>query len=267
MIATMTVTSEEREVAPRECSLLTECVIEPGTGEDWRALARYHYRSAKTPCVKQIYRARHIPTGRTVAVRVYASPPLNSKALNTVLDGMYLPGSTAGKKYMAAKINQEVELAIRTVVHPAFRGCGLAVKLVRDTLPLRPVRFVIGSTTMGAVSPFLERAGMEAHVVPPNSATVRVLAALRAFGVPEQSISDPPRLIAWVNGLEGQAREKVEAELIRYERFWVKGRTNRDAPIDLEHAIPRVSKNALLTPVFYLYRNPHWTPTADQVGV
>jgi GNAT superfamily N-acetyltransferase len=255
--------AEEREVVPRPCTLLEECVVEEGERDDWRKLGRYHYRSDKIPCVKQIYRARHVPTGRTVAVRVYAAPSLNSRNRNIVLNNEYLPGSNRLKGLMAQMVNEEVEVALRTVVHPTFRGCGLGAKLVRETLPKRPVRFVEASTAMGAFNPFLKRAGMEAFELPPNPATVRMLAALRAFGVRDEQITNPKALEAWIAALPDDHRAVVEKEVLTYERFWIKGRTDRDAPITLEHGVRRVAANALLTPVYYLWQNPAWAPPSD----
>lgn len=256
-------TATEHEVTPRRCTLHAECVVEPGERADWLALSHYHYRSDQIPCVKQIYRVRHVPTGRTVAVRVYAAPSLNSKARNLALEGRYLPGSTIGKKFMAALLNREMELALRTVVHPTFRGCGIGARLVAETLPLRPVKYVEASTAMGNFHPFLSRAGMTRHDIPPNPATLRVLAAIRAFGAHDELICNPSALDAWVRALPAEHFALVEREALRYEKFWIRGRTNREAPITLDRALRRIAANALLTPAYFLWQNPKWS---DELG-
>lgn len=250
--------SEELVVTPRPCTLLGECVIEKGRLTHWRELAVYHYRSKSVPCCKAVYIARHVPSGRTVAVCVYAAPALNSQARNVVLNGYYLPGSTRGKKFMAQKLNEEMECLSRVVVHPTFRGCGLGARIVAETLPLRGRRYIESSTAMGSINPFFEHAGMTPHDVGSNNETGRVLAALRAFGISDEEICNPAALTRRIEDIPVEHRDMVVKELLLYEKFWIRGRTKRNAPITLDRAIRRVAGNALLRPRYYLWSSPIW---------
>lgn len=238
------------------CTLLAECTVERGGRQDWEELAGYHYRGHRYPAgVRAVYRAR---VDHVVGVLVYTVAPLQSSIRNTVLRGMYQPGTNAMKPYMTAKVNAEIELICRLVIHPTFRGIGLAQRMLAETLPQRPVRFVECSAAMGRVNPCFARSGMEAYEMPPNQMTMRVLAALSSVGIPREIIGHGRRLREAIAALPDASREFVTAELLRYERPWIKGRTNRRVKLDIEHAAARVSMNALMQPMYYLWRNPRW---------
>jgi ABC-type ATPase with predicted acetyltransferase domain len=59
-----------------------------------------------------------------------------------------------------ARLNEEVECISRVIVHPTYRSCGLAVRLVRHALRTSPAAVVEALAVMGRVHPFFELAGM-----------------------------------------------------------------------------------------------------------
>lgn len=254
MLLTTIIKSEEYEPERRACTLLGECAIEAGTGRDYKQLAPYHYRNTGyPPAVHQVYRARHEPTGRTVGAIVYANAALNLGIRNRIFGDRYkIGGGTDTNKLRADRLNREVELIIRVVVHPTFRGTGLGRRLVAETLPLRPYKYVEMSAAMGTMNPFAERAGMTAVKVPHSEITARVLGALRSTGMAEDDMANWKQIIRKLESLGDDKREWLWSELERYALRWIKSRTGRAVKITPEIAARRVASNALLKTTYYI---------------
>jgi GNAT superfamily N-acetyltransferase len=58
-----------------------------------------------------------------------------------------------------AAINQQLWLLQRVVLHPTYRGAGLAAQFVRRACKLCPVDWIETLSAMGQANPFFERAG------------------------------------------------------------------------------------------------------------
>lgn len=244
--------------APAPCSLGDECVIEEGESRDYQLLACYHYRDTGfPPATHQVYRARHIPSGRTVGVIVYAAPALNLGIRNKIFKDRFKIGGASGTNEKAAgRLNSELELIIRVVVHPSFRGTGIGQRLIAETMRKRPYKYIEMSAAMGHINPFAEKAGMTRVSVPRPVNTERVLSALRAVGVRPDQIGNPNDITRHLDKLTPEARTAVEKELLRYAMRWIKSRTKRDAVVTVDGAIRRVASNALLQNIYYLWQQP-----------
>lgn len=250
-----TIKSKDGRVKRRACSLLGECVIEAGVSADYKLLAPYHYRNTGfPPAVHQIYRALHEPTGRVIGAIVYANAALNLSIRNRIFGDRYkIGGSTVTNKFRADRLNKEIELIIRVIVHPTFRGIGLGRRLIADTLPLRPYRYIEMSAAMGSINPFAEKAGMTATKVPHSEITARVLAALRSVGMSDADMANWKLIVRKLESLKGEQQDWLWAELERYATRWIKSRTGRKVTIDPESAARRVASNALLQTTYYLW--------------
>jgi len=152
--------------APGGASAVTGWRIVRGTMDDYRALGRFHYRARRPAAIKRIWAVRVPPKRRragdphTAAVLIVSPPVLNCRGRNVATGGRYLrPNRRAGTR----RLNAEMECVSRVIVHPIFRGCGLAVRLVRHALRTAPTGWVEALAAMGAVHPFFERAGMTAY--------------------------------------------------------------------------------------------------------
>lgn len=231
-------------------------------------LLAYHYRNhAAPPGCKQVYIATH--GGDAVGAIIYTVPALQSATRNRVLGDRYRSGSTsAHRKLSATIINSEIELISRVVIHPTFRGIGLAVRLVASTLVLRKCRYVEMSAAMGSVNPFAERAGMKAYKTQVNDRTSRVIGALAAIGATEDQIGNPTAMMALLDSLPEKSRAMIVSELTKYDAGWQMIRagafgTSRVEP-NLQRALKRIASNVLLTPMYYLWANPRWSGTSPQ---
>jgi ABC-type ATPase with predicted acetyltransferase domain len=56
-------------------------------------------------------------------------------------------------------MNEQLWLLQRVVLHPTYRGAGIAVEFVRRACELCPVRWIETLSAMGRVNPFFEHAG------------------------------------------------------------------------------------------------------------
>ncbi|MGA2266660.1 MAG: ATP-binding cassette domain-containing protein [Phycisphaerae bacterium] len=144
--------------------------IRAGTIRDYRALADFHYLAGPPAAHKRVYVIRRprlslrrrggwaSAAAPDVAAVLVISPPLISVATRDV--------SAAGRYAVAAcrkglvRLNEEVECISRVIVHPTYRSCGLAVRLVRHALRTSPAAVVEALAVMGRVHPFFELAGM-----------------------------------------------------------------------------------------------------------
>lgn len=249
---------EVREPTRRACTLASEIVVAEGTSADYKRMAHYHYRNTGFPPGKRaVYAAHHTPTRALVGVIVYTVPAQALSARSRVLPE-YKPGGGDPESRAAAskRVNADIELISRVVVHPTFRGVGLGARLISTTLPLRGKKFIEMSAAMGGVNPFAVKAGMEEYHGEPSPATVRILAELRAIGATDEEIANPQALLRLLGTLDERVHQRVVAAMLEYERVWLRGKTNRRLHLSVETAADRISRNVLLQPRYYLWRNP-----------
>lgn len=153
--------------------------IERGTPGDYHALAHFHYALKRPATIAAIWRIVYInpqprrapkrptprssnrkspiqnPKSRTVAVATLSYPTPACLARERALR---LVGPRYGAKL--AYVNRHVRTISRVIVHPQFRGLGLAARLVDGVCHHCPTRYVEAVAAMGDVHPFFQHAGM-----------------------------------------------------------------------------------------------------------
>ena len=166
--------------------------IEAGSIRDYRLLAAFHYLSGPPAAHKRVYVVRVPPGARgpaspSVAAVLVVSPPLGGvRGRNLALGGRYSgPDRLEGLR----RLNREIECISRVIVHPIYRGCGLAVRLVRHAIGRARTPMVEALAAMGALHPFFERAGMEAFRPPPDKHVLRLLSAAAALGLSAEDVA------------------------------------------------------------------------------
>ena len=134
-------------------SLWRRLRITKGTKGDYHAFAKMHYRSTdELGFVDKVFVLREGAGGEPVAIVVYAYGPAELTLRNEVTGGRF--------KRNLERLNRELRILRRLVVHPDLRGCGVGHRFVRRTLPMVGARFVECLASMGSVNPVFERAGM-----------------------------------------------------------------------------------------------------------
>ena len=168
-------------------SLLKEIVLERGTMGDYRELAHLHYVPGDPAVVAGVWRAVYRADlrfsicnlrlknrralrvafnrkskiesrksdDRLIAVGVLAYPTPCCLARERELG---ISGPRYGGKLRF--INEHVRTIARVIVHPQFRGMGVASGLVRRICEDCTTRYVDAMAVMGEVVPVFEKAGM-----------------------------------------------------------------------------------------------------------
>ncbi len=193
--------------------------IEPGTLRDYASFASLHYRRReRIACVDSVFVLRD-EAGEALGVVVYGYPPLELSRRNEATGGRF--------RGNVRRLNAEMRILRRLIIHPDVRGCGLGVRLVAETLPRVGTPFVECLAAMGLVNPVFDRAGMRAiGLCDVGTRQERVLGALRSLGADPLSAEfvsaacrrpEVRRIVAravfdWYRGGVVSAGRRVEAQ-------------------------------------------------------
>lgn len=145
-------TDVPRSPGRRPISFADELTITTGTRADWPRFARWHYRSSNLGMTRLITLLRHreVPIG----ICVFCTPPLSLRSRNR-----YFGHSGRWDRTSLRTLNRQLVMLSRVVLHPTYRGAGLAASFVRESCQMCGYRFVEALTEMGHLNPFFEKAG------------------------------------------------------------------------------------------------------------
>jgi GNAT superfamily N-acetyltransferase len=237
-----------------------------GAMSDYHALSSFHYRAARPATVTRVLALRHrwpsaadrfagrADRWRTIAVLVESMPTLHGRMREQALGQRY-GAWPAGPR--AALLKAELRCISRVIVHPQWRGLGLAVRLVREALQSAETPLTEAYAAMGKVNPFFEKAGMTAYPSPPRADDARLLSALNAAGFDRTSLAliDTPDI-----GLRQRidALPEAQAAWLHHEvKRWYRqtfGRTGQRHDT-LTNALRAAQQRLSLEPVYYLHDN------------
>lgn len=149
----------------------TSIALEHGTEDDYRALARFHYfgdaeLGADSDFKTEIFRLRH--EGSVIGVVVLQAP---------------YPHDWEEAPYFR-EVCDRLRVLTRLVIHPSFRGAGLAKLLMRPSLSRIP--FIETRSALGLYQPIYLSAGYRTTDLPGNQRTSvrgRLEEFLRVLGV------------------------------------------------------------------------------------
>ena len=142
--------------------LSNEFWISEGTKADWPYFARWHYRSHEVGLLRFLTVLWHGPEpdagGNTDAVPagmcVFTVP-----ALSLSLRNRFFGRRGRWSKRDLRAMNAQLCLLQRVVLHPTYRGAGVAGAFVRRSCELCPWPWVETLTELGHIHPLFERAG------------------------------------------------------------------------------------------------------------
>ncbi|HSV27079.1 MAG TPA: hypothetical protein VLH60_04220 [Sedimentisphaerales bacterium] len=239
---------------PAQCSLLNRLLIERTAITAYSQLASWHYRNEKLGPYTAVFGARRPGSSRWLAVIVYAMPQIGSatraKAM-AALNAVRCPPN-AGIDERIRWLNASLRCICRVVVDPRYRGIGLAVRIVRETLPLAGVPFVEAIAAMGRANPFLERAGMTRFDTPSPQTPSRLRRVLALLGIASADLIDPLVVNDKIDALQPELRLFLEAEVRLFLKPCVK---RRNMPHSLERTRFVLSRLGP-APAYYLWIKP-----------
>ncbi len=214
--------------------------IAKGSKPDYDELALMHYKHTDELCyVDQVFVMYDADEGDLLGIVVYCFARLELKLRNLALSGRH--------KRNPKRMNREMRVLRRVVMHPDVRGCGLGHKLVRETLPLIGTRFVECLAAMGEANPVFERAGMTliGKCDPPKDAAA-CLVRLAKMGL------DP-----YASGFDDAARrskrvQSVVRETVARWSEWDARRVGRDER-SLDSVLRTFRNIAESRPLYYIW--------------
>ncbi len=236
-----------------KCSVTKSLEIVKGSRQDYDRLSRYHYRQEKPG----VYTAIFTLTGRfrtaeqltTAGIIVYTMPTLSLELRNTALGNM-LTG--LDRTTRAAVINRNIRRIARVIIEPRFRGLGLAVRLVTETMPLMNVPIVESYAVMGQINPFFEKAGMTAYAAPPPQRCARLLEAFSAVGIEPTDLIDAAIVRQKLDDLRCPAADFIEREMKLFLQSYGKRRSMQPGIERTRYILGKLTDR----PIYYLWRNP-----------
>jgi GNAT superfamily N-acetyltransferase len=245
-----------------------------GSIADYNALEEHHYRAARPATATRVLafrcasrsvaeRFRGDRTGRqTVAVLIESLPSLACTMRNWALRDRY--GNWQAPQQRATMLNREVRVISRVVVHPCWRGIGLAVRLVRAALDKPTTLYTEALAAMGKVNPFFERAGMTAYHRPPHACDMRLTDAMHTVGLSPNDLARIDQMNAQINSLSTTQREWFYKELYRWYRQ-NGGRSVVHSTDQMTH-MRTARQRLMLEPVYYLLDNSEVISVQNQAS-
>lgn len=244
------------EVSPRTgaMSLQRRAVIEPGGVRDYAAFAPLHYRHRDgLGFVDKVFVLRESRAGDPLGILVFAMAPAELALRNRATRGRFIRN--------IRRLNRDLRILRRLVMHPDVRGCGLGHWFVRQTLPRVGVRFVECLAAMGAVNPVFEKAGMtRVGQCPLPRGRLRLLERMAKHHV-DPFAADFHRRIARCP----RVRELVERTILRWVSATTAGhkyRPDRRDPAELARAFRQLIGSP---PMYYLWDRDGEFPAEDSI--
>jgi GNAT superfamily N-acetyltransferase len=234
--------------------------IELGSCKDYESLSEHHYRARRPATVTRVLRAVQTrdtaaarfsgsaATKRTIGVLVESLPALQCVLRDKALARRH--GAIADIRQRARLLNSEVRCISRVVVHPQFRGVGVAVALVRAALESATTTYTEALAAMGHVNPFFERAGMTAYQRPRHELDERLATALARVGVSVVDLALLDGTLARIDALPADTRLWLQRELMDWYRRTVGRSDYRTA--DLRQVLGAARGRLTCEPVYYL---------------
>lgn len=231
--------------------LTDRLTLREGTLADYTSVSEHHYLRGRpatatrvlvlvdpTPGVTERF-IGHRRGERVVAVLVESLPALGCTLRSIALPGRY--DGWSDRSAAARLVNAELRCISRVVVHPQWRGLGLAVRLVRRAIETMTTPYLEALAAMGRVHPFFRLAGMAEYRRPPLRADQRLIDALASAGLEPWALADTARVNACLNS-DGDTAGLLRCELARWA-----GRS-----LTLDEQLDAARSRLLCEPVYYL---------------
>ena len=244
----------------RICSICKKLQIVPGSVEDYKALAHYHYRDGRQGPFAAIFALRpdsalaRRASLKTAGVIVYTMPAPGLELRNVGTGNLF---TGLGRCDRLALINKNIRCISRVIVEPRFRSLGLASRLVRETMPLLNVPIIEAMAVMGLVNPFFEKAGMKVWTAKTPERCARLIEALSMVGIEKSRLIDTEYVQHKLDRLPGEQSDSsdksdfIEFEIRRFLQCYGRRRTMPPGPDRTRFILTKLTER----PVYYIWFN------------
>jgi len=257
-----------RKVDPdKQCSLLQKIMIEKCSIDDYSQLKQFHYRDSRV-IPKAVYRA--VLDDEVVGVIVYGPPHLALRARSLVLP-YYKKQKNESWHKNAFRINKDIIRIWRVIIHPKYRGTGIATLLVKKTMSLTKFPYVETLAVMARYSSFFDEAGMlripSELYLNYDKAYERSLERLGSFGFDLELLTSKNYNLSVLRTLSKSKAEQVRKIALKHfvaDKFRKPILRNALLQGDLE-SIAKALTGKRLPYTYLIWKNPKFTPKPDPV--
>jgi ABC-type lipoprotein export system ATPase subunit/GNAT superfamily N-acetyltransferase len=242
----------------RACSLIEKIEITEGMKEEFQKIEQFHYKAQSNPAgLRRIYVAKM--NDNIIGGIMYASCNPHLAGRSIAVPEYSKGGSSSESLHL---LNRDFLRIARVVVLPKYRGIGLGVKLVKDTMPMTGYPYIETLAVMAKVNPFFEHAGMTRIYTEPPEERDRgyghVLETLEQMGFDLELITSASYNYQVLQSLSEQERATCQQLLVKHFVSAKYGGTQFKAGIeagDLEAMAVCLSK-ARLDMAYLIWKSP-----------
>jgi hypothetical protein len=233
----------------RGCSVVRNLRIVRGDFEDYKRLARFHYRDSRPGAYTAIFIIKPDSgiSKEPVGVIVYTMPSAGAELRNIATGNLF---AGFDNRTRLGLINKNIRCISRVIIEPRFRGLGLASRLVRETMPEIDVPIIEAMAVMGTVNPFFEKAGMKSYTAKMPVRCIKLIEAFSEVGVEEKELIDAEEVQRRLKQLGWCEGEFIKSEIGRFLQSY--GERRYEASLK---QIRFVLSKLTFRPVYYIWFN------------
>ncbi|MGA1980475.1 MAG: hypothetical protein ABSG99_07960 [Sedimentisphaerales bacterium] len=234
----------------RNCSVIKKLQIVCGDFEDYKKLARFHYRDSRPGAYTAIFVIKPDKgiSKEPVGVIVYTMPSVGAELRNIATGNLF---AGFDNRMRLALINKNIRCISRVIIEPRFRGLGLASRLVRETMPEMGVPVIEAMAVMGLVNPFFEKAGMKAYAAKMPVRCIQLVEAFSVVGIEEDELIDAEGVQRKVERLGWQEGEFIESEIRHFLQSYGEKQYDRAGVERTRFVLSKLT----FRPVYYIWFN------------
>ena len=242
-----------------KCSVTKNISICKGTMEDYRRLARFHYRDHSLGPYVAIYALKTktlSDMNETAGVIVYKMPATALELRNVATGGIFTGFDRVTQLNI---INKNIRCISRVIIEPRFRGLGLASRLVAETMVEVEIPIVESLAVMGKVNPFFEKAGMQKYCASIPTRCLQMKEAFSTVGIEEAHLISPSVVHAKIESLSGDKKAFIEYQIRLFLQSYGRRRQMTHCPERTSYVVGQLTDR----PVYYIWFNPKMKLNTD----
>lgn len=203
-----------------ETDIIANCLeIVPGTQDDYKILAQYHYKKEKPSMPEQVYKIRGIKSTNDsfpdpIGIILYSMPIINLHGRTTATSGYFRkPRTEIGK---LREINKKIRYISRFIVDPRFQKLGLGTWLLKDSLERQTVPIIETLTPVDFTNKIFQKLGFKLYHSPKPDWHTRFLDALGVIRIQEKDLYCPPAVHLRLQNLPKKQHRFIEKEILAF---------------------------------------------------
>ncbi len=242
-----------------KCSVTKNINICKGNMDDYRKLARFHYREHSLGPYVAIYalKTKNLSsTNETVGVIVYKMPAPALELRNVATSGIFTGFDRTTQLNI---VNNNIRCISRVIIDPRFRSLGLASWLVAQTMPKVKITIVESLAVMGKVNPFFEKAGMKKYSANIPARCLQLKEAFSIVDIEEAQLINPSVVHEKMESLTSKKKAFIEYQIRLFLQSYGRRRMMTHSQERTAYTLGKLTDR----PVYYIWFNPNMKLNTD----